>query len=84
MGSCQSDLTAQQDQNLKGSKTDYTGYHSYGALFSIAESPLNARVIWTGADDGPDLCDSRWWRVMDQRHGKLPERRSDLCAWSAK
>jgi photosystem II stability/assembly factor-like uncharacterized protein len=47
------DLTAQQDQNLKGSKTDYTGYHSYGALFSIAESPLNASVIWTGADDGP-------------------------------
>jgi photosystem II stability/assembly factor-like uncharacterized protein len=47
------DLTAQQDQNLKGSKTDYTGYHSYGALFSIAESPLDAKVIWTGADDGP-------------------------------
>jgi len=47
------DLTAQQDQVLKGSKTDYTGYHSYGALFSIAESPLDAKVIWTGADDGP-------------------------------
>src|SRR5262249_41623458 len=26
---------------------------SYGALFSIAESPLDANVIWTGADDGP-------------------------------
>lgn len=47
------DLTAQQDQVLKGSKKDYTGYHSYGALFSIAESPLDAKVIWTGADDGP-------------------------------
>ncbi|MFN2492451.1 MAG: hypothetical protein ABR501_06160, partial [Pyrinomonadaceae bacterium] len=47
------DLTAQQEKELKGSKTDYTGYHSYGALFSIAESPLDANVIWTGADDGP-------------------------------
>lgn len=47
------DLTAQQDRDLKGSKTDYTGYHSYGALFSIAESPLDEKVIWTGADDGP-------------------------------
>ncbi len=47
------DLTAQQDRELKGNKKDYTGYHSYGALFSIAESPLDAKVIWTGADDGP-------------------------------
>jgi len=47
------DLTAQQDRVLKGSKTDYTGYHSYGALFSIAESPLDAKTIWTGSDDGP-------------------------------
>src|SRR6266545_842474 len=47
------DLTAQQDKELKGSKKDYSGYHSYGALFSIAESPLDSRVIWTGADDGP-------------------------------
>lgn len=47
------DLTAQQDKQLKGSKNDYTGYHSYGALFSISESPLDRNVIWTGADDGP-------------------------------
>ncbi len=47
------DLTAQQDKELKGSKKDYSGYHSYGALFSIAESPLDGKVIWTGADDGP-------------------------------
>ncbi len=47
------DLTAQQDKELKGSKKDYSGYHSYGALFSIAESPLDSKVVWTGADDGP-------------------------------
>jgi hypothetical protein len=47
------DLTAQQGNDWKGDKKTYTGYHSYGALFSIAESPLDAKIIWTGADDGP-------------------------------
>jgi len=47
------DLTAQQGNDWNGDKQTYTGYHSYGALFSIAESPLDAKVIWTGADDGP-------------------------------
>ncbi|HUS11949.1 MAG TPA: hypothetical protein VMZ30_15900 [Pyrinomonadaceae bacterium] len=63
------DLTAQQDQELKGSKKDYTGYHSYGALFSIAESPLDSKVIWTGADDGPVYVTrnggSSWTNVTD-------------------
>jgi photosystem II stability/assembly factor-like uncharacterized protein len=44
------DLTHQQDRSPRG-VTD--GYHSYGALFSIAESPLDPKVIWAGADDGP-------------------------------
>jgi photosystem II stability/assembly factor-like uncharacterized protein len=44
------DLTLQQDRAPRG-VTD--GYHSYGALFSIAESPLDRDVLWTGADDGP-------------------------------
>lgn len=47
------DLSRQQEKELKGSKTDYQGYHSYGALFSIAESSLDANVLWAGADDGP-------------------------------
>ncbi|HEY0006321.1 MAG TPA: hypothetical protein VGB17_16185 [Pyrinomonadaceae bacterium] len=47
------DLSRQQAAELKGNKSDYTGYHSYGALFSIAESPLDAGLIWAGADDGP-------------------------------
>ena len=47
------DLTAQQGNDWRGDKKTYTGYHSYGALFSIAESPLDAKIIWTGADDGP-------------------------------
>jgi photosystem II stability/assembly factor-like uncharacterized protein len=47
------DLSRQQEKELKGSKKDYTGYHSYGALFSIAESSLDGGVLWAGADDGP-------------------------------
>ena len=47
------DLTRQQERELKGSKKNYEGYHSYGALFSIAESPEDSNILWVGADDGP-------------------------------
>jgi len=45
------DLTRQQERDRLSGPVD--GYHSYGALFSIAESPLDANVLWSGADDGP-------------------------------
>jgi hypothetical protein len=44
------DLTAQQD---KPYPPVGQGYHSYGALFSLAQSPVEASVLWAGADDGP-------------------------------
>lgn len=44
------DLTAQQDEPFAAVGE---GYHSYGALFSIAQSPVDHDVLWTGADDGP-------------------------------
>ncbi len=44
------DLSRQQDRRLVGMRD---GYHSYGALFSVAESPLDADLLWAGADDGP-------------------------------
>ncbi|HKH43409.1 MAG TPA: glycosyl hydrolase [Thermoanaerobaculia bacterium] len=44
------DLTAQQDRKLEGVKD---GYHSYGALFAVAQSPADPKVLWAGADDGP-------------------------------
>ncbi|MFN8059335.1 MAG: hypothetical protein U0Q12_09220 [Vicinamibacterales bacterium] len=31
---------------------DMTGVETYGTIFSIAPSPLDANVIWTGSDDG--------------------------------
>jgi photosystem II stability/assembly factor-like uncharacterized protein len=44
------DLTRQQGTSPRGISE---GYHSYGALFSVAESPLDAEMLWAGADDGP-------------------------------
>ena len=31
----------------------WEGYHSYGALRSLAQSPVDHDVLWAGADDGP-------------------------------
>ena len=44
------DLSAQQDRPFPPVGQ---GYHAYGALFSLAQSPVNADVMWAGADDGP-------------------------------
>jgi photosystem II stability/assembly factor-like uncharacterized protein len=44
------DLTRQQDQpfpTVVGER-----YHSYGALFSLAQSPVDASTLWAGSDDG--------------------------------
>jgi len=44
------DLTAQQDKPFPPVGD---GHHSYGALFSLAQSPADPAVLWAGADDGP-------------------------------
>ncbi|HSM59445.1 MAG TPA: hypothetical protein VK849_01555, partial [Longimicrobiales bacterium] len=44
------DLTWQQDRTFLGIRD---GYHSYGTLFSVAESRFDRDVLWAGADDGP-------------------------------
>jgi photosystem II stability/assembly factor-like uncharacterized protein len=31
---------------------DQTGVETYGTIFTLAESPLSARVLWAGSDDG--------------------------------
>jgi photosystem II stability/assembly factor-like uncharacterized protein len=60
------DLTAQQDTPFP--PVDQ-GYHSYGALFSLAQSPVDPDVLWAGADDGPIHVSRdggrRWTRVDD-------------------
>jgi len=51
------DLTANPDccQGVSGEPItrDVTGEEFYSTLYAIAESPLEAGVIWTGANDGP-------------------------------
>jgi photosystem II stability/assembly factor-like uncharacterized protein len=64
------DLTWQQDRSFLGMRD---GYHSYGTLFSVAESHFSAEVLWAGADDGPiwvteDL--GGHWRQVD---GNIPD-----------
>ena len=59
------DLTRQQNTAPRGA-TD--GYHSYGALFSVAESPVAAEMLWAGADDGPlwvTMNGGREWTRVD-------------------
>ncbi|MCK0159743.1 VPS10 domain-containing protein [Allomuricauda sp. F6463D] len=69
------DLSLQQDKTLKGIND---GYHSYGSIFSIAESSLDDQVLWTGADDGPIWLSTNkgddWKRVdtsIDDKEAKL-------------
>jgi hypothetical protein len=64
------DLTWQQDRTFRGIED---GYHSYGTIFSVAESRFDARTLWVGADDGPvwvtpDLGGT--WRQVD---GNIPD-----------
>lgn len=51
------DLTAfnPEEQVISGSPVtrDITGEEFYSTIYSIAESPLEKGVIWTGANDGP-------------------------------
>ena len=51
------DLTAHPDccQGVSGEPItrDVTGEEFYSTLYAITESPLEAGVIWTGANDGP-------------------------------
>ena len=44
------DLSLQQNRGPKGIED---GYHSYGTIYSVAESTFDDQVLWAGADDGP-------------------------------
>ena len=50
------DLTRNDPSTLKESggpvTLDNTGVENYATIFSLAESPVKAGVIWTGSDDG--------------------------------
>lgn len=46
------DPTKQQQEESGGLSTDNSGAENHTTIFTIAESPLNEKVIWVGTDDG--------------------------------
>ncbi|MEJ2540826.1 MAG: hypothetical protein P8188_12790, partial [Gemmatimonadota bacterium] len=52
------------------------GYHSYGTIFSVAESRFDAGTLWVGADDGPvwvTTDDGDHWEQVDGHFPDAPE-----------
>lgn len=70
------DLTWQQDRSPRG-VTD--GYHSYGSLFSVAESPFFADMLWAGADDGPIWLTRNGGASWTQVDTNLPDGAPNNC-----
>jgi len=70
------DLSRQREKSLKGS---VDGYHSYGALFSVAESPLDKNILWAGADDGPIWVTKNGGKKWTEVDGNMPK---DAPTWS--
>jgi len=46
------DKSKQNQVDSGGLSKDNSGAENYGTIFTIAESPLNSRVVWVGTDDG--------------------------------
>jgi photosystem II stability/assembly factor-like uncharacterized protein len=66
------DLSRQQDEPFP---TVGEGYHSYGALFSLAQSAADPNVLWAGADDGwihVSRDRGKQWVRVDQNIGSGP------------
>jgi photosystem II stability/assembly factor-like uncharacterized protein len=64
------DLTWQQDRTFRGIED---GYHSYGTIFSVAESHFDARTLWVGADDGPVWVTRDMGGSWEQVDGSFPD-----------
>lgn len=66
------DLSRQQNQPFPAVGE---GYHSYGALFSLAQSTTDPNVLWAGADDGwihVSRDRGKQWTRVDQNIGAGP------------
>jgi len=64
------DLTWQQDRTFRGIED---GYHSYGSIFSFAESHFDANTLWVGADDGPVWVSTDMGGTWGQVDGRFPD-----------
>ncbi len=83
LSSCQvisPDLTRQQErEKLTGAKDSY---HSYGALFSLAQSPKDANVLWAGSDDGwihVTKDGGKNWTRVDQNICAVQSAKDKMC-----
>ncbi len=83
---CSPDLTRNDRRKQKWSggpiTGDNTGVEIYGTIFSIAESPLNANILWAGSDDGlvhvsKDNCKS--WENVTANIPDLPDWGTVVC-----
>lgn len=64
------DLSWQQDRTFRGIED---GYHSYGTIFSVAESRFDPHTLWVGADDGPVSVTTDMGRHWEQVDGRFPD-----------
>ena len=46
------DITKQEQENSGGLSKDNSGAENHTTIFTIAESPFDANIIWIGTDDG--------------------------------
>ena len=46
------DTSKQNQENSGGLSKDNSGAENYGTIFTIAESPLDEKIVWVGTDDG--------------------------------
>ncbi len=67
---------AKQDKNSGGLSADNSGAETHTTIFTIAESPLDEKIIWVGTDDGNVQVTrdggSTWTNVVANVQG-LPE-----------
>ena len=63
------DLTWQQGRSFRGIDD---GYHSYGTIFSFAESKFDSKTLWVGADDGPIWVSHDMGGAWQQVDGNIP------------
>ncbi|MGH7476400.1 MAG: VPS10 domain-containing protein [Longimicrobiales bacterium] len=56
-----------------------TSHTSYGALHSIAESPLDPQIIWTGSDDGLVWVTADGGRTWQNRSDRIPDEAARRC-----
>ena len=74
------DLTRQQErEKLSGAKDSY---HSYGALFSLAQSPKDPNILWAGSDDGwihVTKDAGKTWTRVDQNICAVQSPKDKMC-----